>query len=112
MSYSISDLKLELNNEAQSILSDIDAMIEFCGRKPERVTLLAIQFDRIKAAACSALKKKIHSEAKANEGGKRLKNGTMNKLLDDSDHDEIKEAVELNYKGVIIKPMQTGVLYE
>ncbi len=69
MSYSISDLGLDLNNEAQSILSEIDALIEFCGRKPERVTLLAIQFDRIKYATCIALKKKIHSEAKRLGGG-------------------------------------------
>lgn len=106
--YSIENLKL--NDHAKGILSEIDAMINFCGRKPEKVDLLPSQFDRIKQSACSVIKKQIHTEAKAKIEGKRLQNGLLGELLSDSEYPALKEAIQLNYKGVVIQAREYAPL--
>jgi len=109
MAHSIEHLAEEINPKAARILSEIDALVEFCGRAPSQITLLPEQFERIKYSVKSAEVKQVRRKAKAEVNGARLKKGTMQMLLAGSDFKNLAAITKLSYKGVVIKPKHVGV---
>jgi hypothetical protein len=104
MSHSIEYLMEDFNADARLIISGIDDLVEYWGRRPPHVTLFPQQFERFKYCVQAAEEKQVHRKAKQDSNGERLKNGTMKRLMAKSKFSDISVITELSYKGITIKP--------
>jgi hypothetical protein len=103
MSYSIEFLIEDFATDARLIISEIDDLVKYCGRKPSHVTLYPEQFEHFKRSTQAAEEKQMHRKAKQDNNGERLKNGTMKHLMAKAKFSNISTISELSYKGITIK---------
>lgn len=90
------------NQGVRKVLDEIDTLVEFSGKKPEKVALFPAQFDRVKHGCLVALRRKLRSELKELSGGGRLKSGQLKEYLDANGYASKEQVERISYKGIVL----------
>ncbi len=93
---------MQPNIRAQKILDEVDALVKFTGRKPEKVALFPQQFDYVKRSCLLAKKREIRTKLKLEAEGERLKRGLLDLELEKNGFMDDEDAEVLSWNGITL----------